>query len=149
VYLKQITNDKTGCVSYVGYCFSCKVGYVVDPLEDIDFYLQVARDNGIQITHVFNTHIQADHASGDRKLAEKTGAKIYMHESADVKYDFSPLKEKDVLAIGNPQVKVIHTHGHTPESISLLFTEYLPVIHCLEETRKIRFRGRRNSRATI
>jgi hydroxyacylglutathione hydrolase len=76
MYLKQITNDKTGCVSYTGYCFSCKVGYVVDPFEDIDPYLQVAQDSGIQITHIFNTHIQADHVSGDRKLADKTGAKI-------------------------------------------------------------------------
>ena len=75
MYLKQITNDKTGCVSYIGYCFSCKVGYVVDPLEDIDPYLQVAGDSGIQITHIFNTHIQADHVSGDRKLADKTEPK--------------------------------------------------------------------------
>jgi hydroxyacylglutathione hydrolase len=105
----------------MGYCYSCGVGYVVDPLEDIEPYLQVAKDDGIQITHIFNTHIQADHISGDRKLAGKTGAKIYMHESAKVNYNFEPLKDG---AIGNPKVKVIHTPGHTPESMSLLFAEY-------------------------
>jgi glyoxylase-like metal-dependent hydrolase (beta-lactamase superfamily II) len=100
VYLKQITNDKTGCVSYMGYCASCGVGYVVDPLEDIEPYLQIAKNDGIKITHIFNTHIQADHISGDRKLAYKTGAKVYMHESAKVNYDFEPLKDEDTLAIG-------------------------------------------------
>ena len=141
MYLKQITDDKTGCVSYSGYCFSCKVGYVVDPLEDIDPYLQVAEDSGIQITHIFNTHIQADHVSGDRRLADKTGAKIYMHESANVNYDYMPLKDKDALAIGNPQVKVIHTPGHTPESISLLFTEYPKTPESILFTGDTLFRG--------
>jgi hypothetical protein len=55
MYLKQVTNDKTGCIPYIGYCFSCKVGYVVDPLVEIDHYLQVAGDSNIQITHIFDT----------------------------------------------------------------------------------------------
>jgi len=141
MYLKQITNDKTGCVSYSGYCFSCKVGYVIDPLEEIDPYLQVVEDDGIKITHIFNTHIQADHISGDRKLAKKTGAKIYMHESAKVNYDFEPLKDGDTLAIGNPQVKAIHTPGHTPESMSLLFAEYPKKSESILFTGDTLFRG--------
>ena len=80
--------------------------------------MQIAKDDGIKITHIFNTHVQADHISGDRKLADKTEAKIYMHESAKVNYDFEHLKDGEILAIGNPQVKVIHTPGHTPESMS-------------------------------
>jgi glyoxylase-like metal-dependent hydrolase (beta-lactamase superfamily II) len=141
MYLKQITNDKTGCVSYVGYCFSCKVGYVVDPLDDIQPYLQIANENGIKITHIFNTHIQADHISGDRKLAERTGAKIYMHESAKVNYGFEPLKHGDILAIGNPRVKSIHTPGHTPESVSLLFAEYPKKSESIVFTGDTLFRG--------
>lgn len=124
MFLKQIPNDETGCISYIGCCFSCEVGYVIDPLENIEPYLKVAKDNDIQITHIFNTHIQADHISGDKKLAEKTGAKIYMHESANVSYSFEPVKEGDVISIGNPRVKVLHTPGHTPESMSLLVAEY-------------------------
>jgi glyoxylase-like metal-dependent hydrolase (beta-lactamase superfamily II) len=141
MYLKQIANDKTGCVSYSGYCFSCKVGYVIDPLEEIEPYLQVVEDDGIKITHIFNTHIQADHISGDRKLAKKTGAKIYMHESAKVNYDFEPLKDGDTLAIGNPQVKAIHTPGHTPESMSLLFAEYPKKSESILFTGDTLFRG--------
>ena len=124
MFLKQIPNDETGCLSYLGYCFSCGVGYAIDPLENIEPYLKIAKDNNIQITHIFNTHIQADHISGDRKLAEKTGAKIYMHESANVSYPFEHLKEGNVISIGNPRVKVLHTPGHTPESMSLLVAEY-------------------------
>jgi hydroxyacylglutathione hydrolase len=50
----------------MGYCASYGVGYVVDPLEDIEPYLQIAKNDGIKISHIFNTHIQADHISGDR-----------------------------------------------------------------------------------
>jgi hydroxyacylglutathione hydrolase len=124
MFLKQIPNDETGCLSYLGYCASCGVGYVIDPLENIEPYLKIAKDNNIQITHIFNTHIQADHISGDRKLAEKTGAKIYMHESSKVSYPFEPAKEGNVISIGNPRVKVLHTPGHTTESMSLLVAEY-------------------------
>ncbi len=124
MFLKQIPNDETGCLSYIGYCASCGVGYAIDPLQNIEPYLKIANDNNIQITHIFNTHIQADHISGDRKLAEKTGAKIYMHESANVSYLFEPIKEGSTISIGNPRVKVLHTPGHTPESMSLLVAEY-------------------------
>ncbi|MGB0027896.1 MAG: MBL fold metallo-hydrolase, partial [Nitrososphaeraceae archaeon] len=62
--------------------------------------------------------------SGDKKLAKDTGAKIYLHESSKVSYPFEPVKEGDIISIGNPQVKILHTPGHTPESISLLIAEY-------------------------
>src|ERR671931_640796 len=103
MFLKQITNDQTGCVSYIGYCASCAVGYVIDPLENIEPYLKIAKDNDIKITHIFDTHVQADHISGDKKLAKETGAKIYMHESAKVSYPFEPVKEGDVISIGTPE----------------------------------------------
>lgn len=124
MFLKQITNDETGCVSYIGYCFSCKVGYVVDPLKNVEPYMKIAKDDKIDITHIFNTHIQADHISGDKKLSKETGAKIYMHESSKVSYPFEPVKEGDTFSIGNPRIKILHTPGHTPESISLLVAEY-------------------------
>jgi glyoxylase-like metal-dependent hydrolase (beta-lactamase superfamily II) len=141
LFLKQIPNDKTGCESYIGYCASCEVGYVVDPLENIETYLQIANDNDIKLTHIFNTHIQADHIAGDRKLAEKTGAKIYMHESADVDYDFERVKDGDVIQIGNPRVRLLHTPGHTPESVSLLVAEYPKTSEGIVLTGDTLFRG--------
>jgi hypothetical protein len=70
LFLKQIPNDKTGCESYIGYCASCEVGYVVDPLENVEAYLQIANDNDIKLTHIFNTHIQADHIAGEQILPQ-------------------------------------------------------------------------------
>ena len=64
-----------------------------------------------------------------------------MHESAKVNYDFEPLKDGDTLAIGNPQVKVIHTPGHTPESMSLLFAEYPKKSESILFTGDTLFRG--------
>jgi len=64
-----------------------------------------------------------------------------MHESARVNYDFEPLKDGDTLAIGNPQVKIIHTPGHTPESMSLLFTEYPKKSESILLTGDTLFRG--------
>jgi glyoxylase-like metal-dependent hydrolase (beta-lactamase superfamily II) len=103
--------------------------------------LQVAKDSGISISHIFNTHIQADHSSGDRKLAEKTGAKIYMHESAKVNYPFEPLKDGDVIPIGNPRIRVLHTPGHMPESMSLVVAEYPKNSEGLVFTGDTLFRG--------
>jgi len=141
LFLKQIPNDNTGCVSYLGYCASCEVGYVIDPLENIEPYLQILGENEIKLSHIFNTHIQADHISGDRKLSHRTGAKIYMHESADVDYDIERVKDGDVIQIGNPRVRILHTPGHTPESISLLFAEYPKTSESIVFTGDTLFRG--------
>jgi len=141
MFLKQIPNDEKGCVSYIGYCASCEVGYVVDPLENIETYLQIAKDNNIKLTHIFNTHVQADHVAGDRKLADKTGAKIYMHKSAEIDYDFESVKDGDIIQIGNPRVRILHTPGHTPESVSLLFAEYPKTSESIIFTGDTLFRG--------
>jgi glyoxylase-like metal-dependent hydrolase (beta-lactamase superfamily II) len=141
LFLKQIPNDEKGCVSYIGYCASCEVGYVVDPLENIETYLQIAKDNNIKLTHIFNTHVQADHVAGDRKLADKTGAKIYMHKSAEIDYDFESVKDGDIIQIGNPRVRILHTPGHTPESVSLLFAEYPKTSESIIFTGDTLFRG--------
>jgi glyoxylase-like metal-dependent hydrolase (beta-lactamase superfamily II) len=88
-------------------------------------YLRIVDEEGYQLTHVLDTHIHGDHVSGSRMLAEKTGAKLYMHESAPVQFPFQPLRDGELFQIGNPKVKVFHTPGHTPESMSLLFDKRL------------------------
>jgi glyoxylase-like metal-dependent hydrolase (beta-lactamase superfamily II) len=77
----------------------------------------------MKITHVIDTHIQADHISGGRALAAKTGAAYCLHLSADVAFDFMPLAHGQEIGLGNVVIKVLHTPGHTPESISLLVTD--------------------------
>ena len=86
----------------------------------IEPYLQLAEKSGVKITHIIDTHIHADHLSGSRKLAEATGAPIYLHESAEAAYEFVPLAEGDEVAVGNVVMSPLHTPGHTPESMCLV-----------------------------
>jgi len=73
--------------------------------------------------HVMDTHIQADHESGGRVLAARTGAAYGLHESADVAFPFTPLADGQELVCGNVTTRVLHTPGHTPESLSLVVTD--------------------------
>jgi hydroxyacylglutathione hydrolase len=77
----------------------------------------------MEIKYVIDTHVHADHLSGGRRLAELTGAQYCLHESADVVFDFTPLVDGQELDLGNVWVRVLHTPGHTPESLCLLVTD--------------------------
>ena len=78
---------------------------------------------GIRIEAVISTHVHADHRSGERDLAMRTGAALYQHRSAVVAYPFLPLDDGAEISLGNVVVRVLHTPGHTPESISLLVSD--------------------------
>jgi glyoxylase-like metal-dependent hydrolase (beta-lactamase superfamily II) len=77
MYFNQISVDGMGCLSYVIGCPRAKAMAVADPKRDVQDYLTIAREVGMQITHVFNTHLHADHVSGDQELQLATGADIY------------------------------------------------------------------------
>jgi len=96
---------------------------VVDPQQDIDQYLEASEETKMRITHIIETHIQADHLSGCRELSAKTGAPIYLHEAASAHFPFRTLKEGDLLELGNVHIRVLHTPGHSPDSICLLVTD--------------------------
>lgn len=92
---------------------------------DEAWFLSEAEKQGVSIDYVVDTHIHADHYSGGRKLAEMTGARYALHESARnlVAFDFDPLHDGQVLQLGNVSVTILHTPGHTPESICLLVSD--------------------------
>ena len=100
---------------------------VIDPIRDMDMYLETARQEGVKITHIFETHIHADFVSGARELTEKTGGKIYLssHGGKDWQYEFDhvPMEEGDEIEVGQYKIKVIHTPGHTPEHVILTVTD--------------------------
>jgi glyoxylase-like metal-dependent hydrolase (beta-lactamase superfamily II) len=77
----------------------------------------------MRIETILLTHVHADHRSGERVLAARTGASIHLHRSADVAFPFTPLDDGSVVSLGNVIVRVLHTPGHTPESISLLVVD--------------------------
>ena len=123
MYFNQIAVRGLGCLSYVIGCPRAKAMAVIDPKRDVQDYLTIAREEGMQITHVFNTHVHADHVSGDQELRLATGADIYIHESAPVAYRHKKVKQGDIFEIGAAKIEVLHTPGHTPNSISLLVTD--------------------------
>lgn len=113
------------------YLIGCQVkgeAIVIDAKRDIDTYLDIAKQNNLKITHITETHIHADFLSGSRELAAVTGADLYLSDEGgeDWQYEFPHigLKEGDVITVGNLTLDVIHTPGHTPESISFILTDH-------------------------
>jgi len=101
---------------------------VVDPRRDVDVYLDYAAAGGLKITHVLETHIHADYASGARELAARTGAELWLsgHDTGeDFEYRFPHHEFHDgaEFMLGGARVVALHTPGHTPEHISFLLYE--------------------------
>ncbi len=114
----------TGCAAYLFGCGSLGKCAVVDAHEeDIDAYSAFAASKGMRITHVIDTHVHADHRSGGPALASKVGASYCLHESADVALPFEPLRDAQEIELGNTRVRVLHTPGHTPESLCLVVSD--------------------------
>jgi glyoxylase-like metal-dependent hydrolase (beta-lactamase superfamily II) len=116
--------DDKGCASYLLGCGTLGRCAVVDPrADDVDAYAAFAHQKNMRITHVVDTHVHADHRSGGVALASAAGAQYCLHEAADVSVPFTPLRDSDDIELGNTQVKVLHTPGHSPDSICLLVTD--------------------------
>jgi glyoxylase-like metal-dependent hydrolase (beta-lactamase superfamily II) len=125
MFFKQRPNDDAS-ISYLFGCGGHGKAIAVDVLAgDEAWYLDQARQLNVAITHVIDTHIHADHLSGGRRLAELAGGVYALHESNLGKTDFAftPLAHNELLPVGNTQVRVLHTPGHTEDSICLLVTD--------------------------
>ncbi|KAA3648638.1 MAG: MBL fold metallo-hydrolase [Chloroflexi bacterium] len=117
----QIRRTGKGCLSYlVG---SGNQAVVIDPSVDPELYVELAGQNGWQITSIIDTHVHADHLSRGRLLAVQTGAKHYLPEQERTKFEHPSLKKGDVIEFGDSLLKVMHTPGHTFEAISLLLDD--------------------------
>ncbi len=117
---------KEATLSYLFGCGSCGVAVAVDPVAgDEEWFVKEAAAQNCRITHVIDTHVHADHYSGGPTLAKQTGADYCLHESnsSRVKHSFHALKDGEEIEVGNVAVTVIHTPGHTPDSICLLVTD--------------------------
>jgi hydroxyacylglutathione hydrolase len=113
-----------GCASYLLGCGTVGTCAVVDPrADDVASYVAFAGAKKMRITQVIDTHVHADHRSGGLELAQQTGAPYRLHESADVRMPFTPMRDGEEIELGNTRVRVLHTPGHSPESVSLLVTD--------------------------
>lgn len=115
---------ETGCAAYLVGCGGLGLCAVVDAREsEVDSYVAFAASKGMRITHVIDTHVHADHRSGGPALARAAGALYCLHESADVALPFEPLRDGQEVALGNVRLTVLHTPGHTPESVCLVVSD--------------------------
>ncbi len=121
---QQVLNEESGCLSYLIGCGQSGEAVIVDPGRDrVDEYIARARKKGLQISHIVETHLHADHVSGNRELAAKTRARILVHHSVQAAFDHTALRDGDEIRLGTVLLKVLHTPGHTPDSVSLLVTD--------------------------
>jgi hydroxyacylglutathione hydrolase len=127
MFFQHIYDKSLAQASYFIGCQKAGVAAVIDPKRDVDTYLEIAKANNMKITHVLETHIHADFLSGSRELASLTGAQMYLSDEggAGWEYEFPHvgLKDGDQIKLGNLSIDVMHTPGHTPESISFLLTD--------------------------
>lgn len=127
MYFQHVYDKTLAQASYFIGCQKAGIAAVIDPKRDIDTYLEIAKQNNMQITHIFETHIHADFLTGSRELAAVTGAKMYLSDEGGEgwEYEFAHegLKHGTEVMVGNLKIEVLHTPGHTPESISFLLTD--------------------------
>ena len=94
-------------------------GIVIDPSWDLDKIEQVITRNNLKIKYIVNTHHHFDHTLGNETMAKSTGAKIIQHEESELQNDIT-VKDGDVINFGNSELRVLHTPGHSKDSICLI-----------------------------
>ena len=127
MFFQHIYDKSLAQASYFIGCQKKGVAAVIDPKRDVDTYLEIAKKNNMTITHIMETHIHADFLAGSRELAALTGAKMYLSDEGGEGWEYQfphvGLKNGEILNLGNLKIEILHTPGHTPESISFLLTD--------------------------
>ena len=124
MFFRQLLNDDTACASYLFGCKSRERFAVVDPHVDlVDDYIRIAEAQGMPIVAVLETHVQADHVSGLPALVERTGATAYLPEGAGVDFDHVALADRQVLELGNTELRAIATPGHAAAHHAYVVTD--------------------------
>jgi len=112
----QVQKIGKGCLSHI--VESNGEAIVIDPLYPFEKYIDIAKENKFKITKVFDTHQHADHVSAARDLAKKANAELYLSKYEGYDYDTNFVEDNDIIPFGKSKLKVIHTPGHTPGSLS-------------------------------
>lgn len=120
MWFRQLIREETGCASYLIGSSTTNECLVFDPLWDVVVYQKAARSQGLNITHVVDSHSHADHVSGARRLAERTGGTLFIPKRMEATYEAERLHNGETISLGEVEIKVIHTPGHRPEQINLL-----------------------------
>lgn len=118
MYIQQIY---TNCLAEAAYYIeSDGEAAIIDPLRDIDAYLDLSKERNASIKYVFETHFHADFVSGHSDLKNATGAEIVYGPGAEASYEITAANDDQVFNLGSIKIKVLHTPGHTLESACFL-----------------------------
>ncbi len=121
MFIKQFY---TNCLSEAAYYIESEGQVaIIDPLRDIDAYLELANERNAKIKYIFETHFHADFVSGHIDLSKQTGAPIIYGPNAKPKYEIYSAKDGETLPLGKISIEVIHTPGHTLESSCYLLKD--------------------------
>lgn len=130
MFFKRFYDTDLAQASYMIGCQKTGECLVVDPIRDIQQYLDEAKSQKLRVTHVTETHIHADYLSGSRELAKATGAKLLLSDEGGEGWQYTyddgnqvKLHDGDRFMVGNVRIDVLHTPGHTPEHLSFLVTD--------------------------
>jgi hydroxyacylglutathione hydrolase len=129
MFIKQLY---TGCLSEAAYYIESKgEAAIIDPLRDIDEYLQLANERKTRIKYIFETHFHADFVSGHLDLCKATEAPIVYGPDTETKFDAHIAKDGETFKIGDLTIEVMHTPGHTLESSCYLLKDEDGKDHCV------------------
>jgi len=122
--IMKIEQIYTGCLAQGAYFISSKgEAVVIDPLREIQPYIDRATADNVKIKYILETHFHADFVSGHIDLAKATGATIVYGPNANPSFDFHSAKDGELLHVGDITFKVLHTPGHTMESTCYLLID--------------------------
>ncbi|WP_448071137.1 MBL fold metallo-hydrolase [Georgenia yuyongxinii] len=106
-----------------------EVAFVVDPQRDLDRMLDAAKQAGVRITHVFETHVHNDYVTGGFALAQETGAAYFVNAEDEVSFERTPVRDDDVVEVSpSMRVRAMHTPGHTFTHLSYVLAGEEPVV---------------------
>ncbi len=129
MYIEQLY---TGCLSEAAYYVESNgEAAIIDPLRDIDVYLELASERKAKIRYIFETHFHADFVSGHIDLSKATGAPIIYGPGTETKFPVHVAKDGEVFSIGDLTIEVMHTPGHTLESSCYLLKDEKGKDHCV------------------
>ncbi len=129
MYVKQIY---TACLSEAAYFIESNgIAAIVDPLRDIDAYIQLAKEKNAVIKYIFETHFHADFVSGHLDLSKQTGATIIYGPETETTFPVHVAKDGEIFSIGDLTIQALHTPGHTLESTCYLLKDEHQKPHCI------------------
>ena len=115
-----------GCQSYLLGCGETCAAVVIDPeASQVDRYLGLAARDGLRIRYLIDTHTHADHFSGTRQLARQLGVPVVMHRESPAPFVDMRLDDGDMIHVGRLRLQVMHTPGHTRDSMCLQVEDHL------------------------